>query len=507
MSGEAKNGGTEGQTITGNSGHMKRTLQTRHLSMIALGGSIGTGMMIASGSAISTAGPGGALVAYSMMGIMVYFLMTSLGEMATYIPLTGSFATYCTKFVDPALGFAMGWNYWLNWVITIAVDAVTSGVIIQFWWPQFPEWIFSGFVLLVIFLINYLSVRSYGETEYWLSIIKVVTIIVFLIVGFMIIFGIMGGQGPIGLKNFHYKKAPFVGGFPSILTVFLVAGMSFQGTELVGITAGESATPEKSVPKAIHSTFWRILLFYILSIFVMACILPYTDKNLLSSNVQDVAMSPFTIVFKRAGLAAAASVMNAVILTAVISSANSGLYASTRMLFSQAREGYAWRGFGYVNKRGIPIYALLGTMAVSLAIYLLHFVSANAYNYLIDASGLSGFIAWLGIAMAHYRFRWAFVAQGHQLSELKYHATMFPFGPIFAFVFCMIVIVGQNIPAFIHLDWDNILITYMAVPIFLILFCYYKFRYKTHLLSLQEADLSRSSRGEKYITADGKEIK
>lgn len=143
MSGEAKNGGTEGQTITGNSGHMKRTLQTRHLSMIALGGSIGTGMMIASGSAISTAGPGGALVAYSMMGIMVYFLMTSLGEMATYIPLTGSFATYCTKFVDPALGFAMGWNYWLNWVITIAVDAVTSGVIIQFWWPSFP----SGFLV------------------------------------------------------------------------------------------------------------------------------------------------------------------------------------------------------------------------------------------------------------------------------------------------------------------------------------------------------------------------
>ena len=503
MSGEAKNGGTEGQTITGNSGHMKRTLQTRHLSMIALGGSIGTGMMIASGSAISTAGPGGALVAYSMMGIMVYFLMTSLGEMATYIPLTGSFATYCTKFVDPALGFAMGWNYWLNWVIT--VDAVTSGVIIQFWWPRFPEWIFSGFVLLVIFLINYLSVRSYGETEYWLSIIKVVTIIVFLIVGFMIIFGIMGGQGPIGLKNFHYKKAPFVGGFPSILTVFLVAGMSFQGTELVGITAGESATPEKSVPKAIHSTFWRILLFYILSIFVMACILPYTDKNLLSSNVQDVAMSPFTIVFKRAGLAAAASVMNAVILTAVISSANSGLYASTRMLFSQAREGYAWKIFGYVNKRGIPIYALLGTMVVSCLAYLTQFIGPEAYNYLIGASGLCGFIAWLGIAVSHLRFRRAFIAQGHQVGELKYHATLFPFGPIFALILCVVVMCGQNIDAFIKMDWSNIAITYMAVPLFLILFIYYKVRYKTHLIPLKDVDLSRSNNSESFVSESEKE--
>lgn len=484
MSGETKTSETANP-----GGHMQRTLKTRHLSMIALGGSIGTGMLIASGSAISTAGPGGALVAYALMGVMVYFLMTSLGEMATYIPITGSFATYCTEFVDPALGFAMGWNYWLNWVITIAVDAVTSGVIVQFWWPKFPSWIFSVFVLIVIFLINYLSVRSYGETEYWLSIIKVVTISVFLVVGFLIIFGIMGGQGPVGLKNFHYKDAPFVGGLPTILSVFLVAGMSFQGTELVGITAGESATPEKSVPKAIHSTFWRILLFYILSIFVMACILPYTDKNLLSSNVQDVAMSPFTIVFKRAGLAAAASVMNAVILTAVISSANSGLYAATRMMFSQAREGNAWRGFGYVNKRGIPIYALIGTMVVSLAIFMLYFANKSAYNYLINASGLSGFIAWLGIAISHYRFRKAFIAQGHQLSELKYKAALFPFGPIFAFVFCVIVIVGQNIPAFIHLDWANILITYMSVPIFLVLFVYYKLRHKTHLLSLQEVKL------------------
>lgn len=483
---------TEGETH-----HMKRSLQTRHLTMIALGGCIGTGLFIASGSAISTAGPGGALVAYSIMGIMVFFLMTSLGEMATYLPLTGSFAAYSTKFVDPALGFAMGWNYWFNWAITIAVDISTAGVVMNYWLPDVPRWIFSLAVFVIIIIINWVSVRSYGETEYWLSLIKVVTIIIFLIVGISMILGIMNGK-PIGLRYFHYKDAPFVGGVAGIVNVFLVAGFSFQGTELVGVTAGESATPETSVPKAIHSTFWRILLFYILAIFVIACILPYTDKNLLNQNVQDVTMSPFTIVFKRAGLSAAASIMNAVILTAVISAANSGLYASTRMLYSQAKEGYGPKIFGYVGKRGIPVYALIGTIVVAGLAFLTQFIGPQAYNYLIGASGLCGFIAWLGIAISHWRFRRAFIAQGHKVSELKYHAALFPFGPIFAFVLCLIVTFGQNINAFIKLDWQNIAVTYMGIPLFLILFFYYKIKYHTHLIPLKEVDLRQQTKGETY---------
>jgi lysine-specific permease len=216
-------------------------------------------------------------------------------------------------------------------------------------------------------------------------------------------------------------------------------------------------------------------------------------------------MSPFTIVFKRAGMAAAASVMNAVILTAVISAANSGLYASTRMLFSQAREGYAWKIFGYVNKRGIPIYALLGTMVVSCLAYLTQFIGPEAYNYLIGASGLCGFIAWLGIAVSHLRFRRAFIAQGHQVGELKYHATLFPFGPIFALILCVVVMCGQNIDAFIKMDWSNIAITYMAVPLFLILFIYYKVRYKTHLIPLKDVDLSRSNNSESFVPESEKE--
>lgn len=469
---------------------VKRSLQTRHLTMIALGGSIGTGLFIASGSAITTAGPGGSLVAYLAMGLMVYFLMTSLAEMATHDPLSGSFAAYANKYVGHSLGFAMGWNYWLNCTITVPVEATTIGIVMNFWLPQVPSWIFGLITFFLIFFINFISVRSYGETEFWLAMVKIVSVILFLIVGVAVILGIMGGHQAIGLKNFTYKKAPFVNGFGGILSVFVVAGFSFQGTEMVGIAAGESNNPEKSIPKAIHSTFWRIIIFYILTIFIIACILPYTNKNLLNANVQDIVTSPFTLIFKRVGLAAAASVMNAVILVAVLSSANSWLYGSTRMLYSQAREGYAWKIFGKANDRGIPIFALMGTMFVSLIIWSTQFFDAKAYNYMIDASGLSGFLAWLGIAIAHFRFRRAFIKQGHDLSELKYQSKFFPFGPIFAFALCLIVIVGQNVDAFVTFDWKSIIVTYLSIIIFLILFFYYKIRHHTHLINLEDIDLS-----------------
>ncbi len=468
---------------------VKRLLKTRHLSMIALGGSIGTGLFVASGSAISTAGPGGSLVAYIGIGVMVFFLMTSLGEMATFLPVTGSFATYARRFVDPALGFAMGWNYWFNWAITLAVDISTVGLVLKFWFPNVPGWTFSLAALLIIFLINALSVGSFGETEYWMSLIKVVTVVIFLVVGFLTIFGIMSGRATY-LENFVYKKAPFVGGVPSILAVFVVAGFSFQGTELIGITAGESETPEKSIPKAIKQVFWRILLFYILSIFVIAALIPYTSPNLLGSSASDVTISPFTLVFRRAGLASAAGVMNAVILTAVLSAANSGMYASARMLFSLGVTGDAPKIFKRVNSRGIPMPALLGTTAIGLLTFFTSIFGDRIYNFLVSASGLSGFIAWVGIAISHYRFRRAFKVQGHDLSELRYHAKWFPFGPILALILCILVIVGQDMHSFAAFDWQAIFFSYMSVPLFLILFIYYKIKYKTKLIPLDEVDLA-----------------
>lgn len=472
-------------------GQVKRGLKSRHVSMIALGGSIGTGLFVASGSTISQAGPMGALTAYFFMGLMVYFLMTSLGEMATNMPISGSFAAYSSKYVDPALGFAMGWNYWFNWAITVAVDISTAALVMRFWLPNVPEWIWSSIALVLIFIINALSVRAFGETEFWMSLIKVVTIVIFLAVGCLTIFGIMGGHF-IGMRNFTIKQAPFVGGFPAILSVFVVAGFSFQGTELVGITAGESQDPQHSVPKAINEVFWRIILFYILTIFVIGAIIPYTNHALLGSSTTDIAISPFTLVFQRAGLAAAASVMNAVILSSVISSANSGMYASTRMLYSLSNSGYAPKKLGQTASNGIPYYSLLVTTVVSLLTFISSIAGPQLYMWLVAASGLTGFIAWFGIAISHYRFRRAFVKQGHSLSELKYHAKLFPFGPLLCLILCILVIVGQNPTAFLHFDWKQILVTYISVPLVLVLYFGYKWKNHTKIIPLEKVDVSPS---------------
>ena len=468
---------------------VQRNLKTRHVTMIALGGCIGTGLFMTSGSTIAKAGPGGALVAYAAMGLMVYFLMTSLGELATHLPTSGSFAAYNARYVDPALGFAMGWNYWLNWAITVAVDISTAALLIQYWLPHTPGWIWSLLVLVVIFLINALTVSTFGETEFWLSLIKVVTVIVFLVIGLAMICGIMF-RPAAGLGNFTYKDAPFVGGFPAILNVFLIAGFSFQGTELIGVTAGESENPGKAVPKAINDVFWRILLFYILSIFVIAALIPYTSPNLLSSAQGDIAMSPFTLVFQRAGLASAASVMNAIILTSVLSSANSGVYASTRMLYALAKDHYAPAFFGHTTRHGIPMASLVATLVVSLATFAASIFGQRIYMWLVAASGLTGFIVWIGIALSHYRFRRAWVVQGHRVEELRYHAKLFPLGPILALILCVIVIGGQNIEAFVNWNWQEIGVTYISVPLVLALYLGYKIRYHTRIVPLETMDLS-----------------
>lgn len=470
---------------------VKRQLKTRHLSMIAIGGSIGTGLFVASGSAISTAGPGGALVAYVGIGLMVFFLMTSLGEMATYLPVSGSFSTYATRFVDPAFGFAMGWNYWFNWAITLAVDVSTAALIMRFWVPQIPGWVFSVFFLLIIFALNALTVKAFGEAEYWFSIIKVITVIAFIIIGILTIFGILGGHY-YGLSNFTYKEAPFVGGVPAILAMFVIAGFSFQGTELIGITAGESKTPEKSIPKAIKTIFWRILLFYILAIAIIAAIIPYTSPDLLGGSETNVAMSPFTLIFKNAGLAMAAGVMNAIILTSVLSAGNSGMYASTRMLMAMGQSGQAPRRMGRVNKRGIPMNALIFTGIVAGLALLTSILGPQVYLYLVAASGLTGFIAWIGIAVSHYRFRRAYKLQGHSLDELKYKAKWFPVGPILALVLCILVIVGQDLASFAKWDIQAILVTYMSIPLFLFCYFFYKIKHKTKLIPLEQVDLEKT---------------
>ncbi|KAA8324419.1 amino acid permease [Leuconostoc carnosum] len=470
---------------------IKRNLKTRHVSMIALGGSIGTGLFVASGATVAQAGPLGAIVAYLAIGVMVYFLMTSLGEMATYAPTSGSFSDYAGKYVDPALGFAMGWNYWFNWAITLAVDIVAVGLVTKFWFPNTPGWIFSSIALVLIFLINLFSVGAFGETEFWLSMIKVITIIAFLIIGIATIFGVIHSNIDV-MKNLSVGNHGFVGGPQAILSVFVVAGFSFQGTELIGITAGEAKDPDKSVPKAINQVFWRILLFYILAIFVISALVYYQDSRLLSSSTENIAVSPFTIVFKNAGIAFAASLMNAVILTSIVSSANSGSYASTRMLYAMARKGDAPKIFSRLSTRGVPVFALILTTLIGLLAFISNTKGGSvAYTWLVNASGLTGFIAWVGIAISHYRFRRAYVAQGKDLNDLKYKAKWFPFGPIFALIISIGVIIGQDPASFTHLNLEKIAITYLSVPLFIVLFVWYKITHKTKMIKLEDVDLEQ----------------
>ncbi len=473
--------------------HLSRKLKTRHLSMIAIGGTIGTGLFLASGATIATAGPGGALAAYLIAGIMVYFLMTSLGEMSAYIPITGSFSTYTSRFVDPALGFAIGWNYWYNNAIIVALELSASSLIMKYWLPDVPGIIWSAIFLALIFGLNILSVKGYGESEFWFSIIKVATIIIFIVIGLLMIFGIMNGHTG-GFENFTKGEAPFKGGFLSIISVFMIVGFAFQGTELVGIAAGESENPGRDMPKAIKQIFWRILLFYVLAIFVIGCLVNYNDPQLLSSDLENVAVSPFTLVFKHAGLAFAAALMNTVILTSVLSAGNSAMYAATRVLWVLAKEGKAPAFLKKVNKGGIPTNALYLSTFIGMACFLTSlFGDGTVYSWLLNASGLAGFLSWLGISITHYRFRKAFVAQGRDFKDLPYVSKWYPFGPILATVLCLVAILGQNYGAFFgpKIDWYGIMVSYIGLPLFFLAYLGYKMAKKTKMVDLNEADFSQ----------------
>ncbi|WP_176603473.1 amino acid permease [Candidatus Regiella insecticola] len=470
---------------------LRRQLKSRHLAMIAIGGSIGTGLFVASGATVAQAGPGGALLSYALIGLMVYFLMTSLGELAAFMPVSGSFSTYGAKYVEEGFGFALGWNYWYNWAVTIAVDLVAAQLVMDYWFPDVPGWTWSALFLGLIFLLNYISVKGFGESEYWFSLIKVATVIVFIIVGVMMITGIMKGGESAGWHNWGIGDAPFVGGFSAMIGVAMIVGFSFQGTELIGIAAGESKDPGKNIPQAVRKVFWRILLFYIFAILIISLIIPYNDPNLLRNDVTDISLSPFTLVFKNAGLLSAAAVMNAVILTAVLSAGNSGMYASTRMLFTLAKEGKAPQIFARLSKNGVPRNALyVTTAAAGLCFLSSMFGNKSVYLWLLNTSGMTGFIAWLGIAVSHYRFRKGYIAQGRDINALPYRSALFPIGPIFAFVLCLIITLGQNYQAFLadQIDWYAVIATYIGIPLFLTIWFGYKLTKRTRMVKYHEME-------------------
>ncbi|KAF9360043.1 hypothetical protein BGX26_010693 [Mortierella sp. AD094] len=474
---------------------LQRNLQARHLTMISLGGTIGTGLFLASGSSIATAGPGYAQVAYTLIGTMVFCFMSSLGEMATYLPISGSINAYGTRLCDPAFGFMLGWVYWFSWSITLATELVASSLIISFWisTDQCPGWVWAMVFVVVLTGLNLTSVKAYGETEYWLSLIKVLAVIVFIIVGFLYIGGAVGtpieGAPKPGPEVFDLD--PFHGGFFALFSIFLNAGFSFQGAELVGIAAGETKNPRKNVPRAIRQVFWRILMFYVLTILIIGMCIPYNDEDLANS-AGDVKSSPFTRVFVQAGIKVGADIMNAVILVAVLSAGNSGLYASSRALHTLSKEGNAPKFFGYVNRYGVPIWCVLATALVGCLAFIVSLPQVGqgqAYNWLLSLSSTTGFISWLGIAVCHIRFRKAYIAQGRSLNDLPFVSRLYPFGPIYTIFICAVILLGQGYTAFNPFDIKAFLSAYVTLPFVLILYFGKKFWSKTRILKLVDVDL------------------
>ncbi|KAG0249640.1 hypothetical protein BG011_009054 [Mortierella polycephala] len=460
-----------------------------------LGGTIGTGLFLASGSSIAIAGPGYAQVAYSLIGTMVFCFMSSLGEMATYLPITGSINAYGTRFFDPALGFMLGWVYWFSWSVTLATELVASSVIISYWISidQCPGWVWALVFIVILTSLNLISVKAYGEVEYWLSLIKVLAVIVFIIVGFLYIGGVIGTPIPGAPKPGPavFNMSPFNGGFVNLFNIFLNAGFSFQGAELVGIAAGETKNPRKNVPRAIKQVFWRILMFYVLTILIIGMTIPYNDPA-LANEKGDILASPFTRVFVQAGISIGGDIMNAVILVAVLSAGNSGLYASSRALHTLSQEGNAPKFFGYVNRRGVPVYCVMATSLVGCLAFIVSLPQigqGQAYSWLLALASTTGFIAWLGIAFCHIRFRMAYKAQGRPLKDLPFVSNLYPFGPIYTIVICLVILFGQGYTAFAPFSIKMFLSAYVTLPFIVILYFGNKFWRKTRILKLKDVDL------------------
>ncbi|KAJ1721707.1 hypothetical protein LPJ53_003807 [Coemansia erecta] len=473
---------------------LTRGLSQRCISFIALGGVIGSGLFLGSGTALST-GPGSALVAYSVVSVIIYFTMTSLGELATYLPIPGSFNAYGSRFVDPAFGFALSWNYWLNWVSTVANEAGAVAIPISYWLPDVHFAVWGVSLLAVVFVINAVTVRGYGEAEFWFALIKILAICMFIVVGILVASGAVGGRR-YGFSLWHYGEAPFVGGFGGVLNTFIQAGFSMQGSELVGVVAAESRAPARLIPRATRQIIIRLALFFVLSIFLMGLVIPYDDPRLISEDSDSGTSSPFTIVLLKAGIQPAAHIMNAVLVTSSVSACSSGLYAACRTVHMMAVQGQAPKLMGRTTKQGVPLYALLFCTLTTLGLWAFNFVGQGVvFVFLSGISGVAGYLAWASICVVHIRFRMAWKRQGRDLCELKYRAPLYPFGPVFCFVLICVVIFGQAYPSFENgFDSTTFFSSFIELPLFALFWGVWKWWRRTSVVSLDNIDLDTGAR-------------
>ncbi|MGG3123089.1 amino acid permease [Priestia megaterium] len=439
---------------------LQRTMKSRHLFMIALGGVIGTGLFLGSGITISQAGPMGAILAYLLGGFLMYLVMLCMGELAVAMPVSGSFQSYATKYLGPSTGFMIGWLYWFSWANTVGLEFTSAGLLMQRWFPHIPIWAWCLIFGVVTFSINALSARSYAETEFWFSSIKVTAIVLFITIGGAAVFGLIdlqGNQPAPFISNFITSEGLFPNGILSVLFTLVLVNFSFQGTELVGIAAGESENPGETLPRSIRNVVWRTLFFFVLAMFILVAILPYQTAGVLES--------PFVSVLDKIGIPYAADIMNFVILTAILSVANSGLYAASRMMWSLSRSGMGPARLTKLSKKGVPINALLATIVISGGSLITSVVAAETvYLWLISISGMVTIVVWMSICASQFFFRRKFIAQGGDLKELKFKTPLYPIVPILGFgLYGLILISLIFIP-------DQRIGLYCGIP--LIIFCY-----------------------------------
>ncbi|KAL7413890.1 amino-acid permease inda1 [Mrakia frigida] len=425
---------------------LQKKMKPRHLQMIAVGGSIGTGLFVGTGSALRNGGPAGVLIAWSLIGLMLINVTQALGEMAILYPVSGGFYTLTERMVDSSFAFAMGWNYVFQWAVVLPLEITVAGTTVQYWTGEsvpIGAWITIFFAVIVIAAM--FGTLGFAEEEFWSSCLKLSVVIIFIITGIICI----SGGGPARGAYSEYtggakwqNPGGFANGFKGVCAVFVTAAFSFAGTELVGLAASETPNPRESMPGAVKGTFWRITIIYISSLTIIGLMIPYTEPRLLGGS--GAAASPFVIAMLDAGLNGMDHLINATICISVLSIGLSCVYAGSRTLTALAETGYAPKMFTYVDRAGRPLYSVLFILAFAPIAYVnVADVGSTVFDWLLALSGLSTLFTWGAICMTHIRFRAAWKAQGHSVRELPFKALGGVYGSWFGVILIVLVIVAQ----------------------------------------------------------------
>lgn len=405
---------------------LKHGLTSRHILMIALGSAIGTGFFFGSGGSIKLAGPA-ILLSYSIGGIMMYIIVRALGEMAVAEPSSGSFSYYAYKYIGNYAGFVSGWNYWFNYIIVCMLELTATGIFMDYWFPQSVHWIITLVVIVLFTGINLLNVRMFGEFEFWFAGIKVTTVICLVLFGLYILgFSNNHQQSVSNVNNLWQNGGFFANGLQGFLFSFVVVVFSFGGTELVGITAAEAENPKKTIPMAINGIIIRILLFYIATLAIIMCLYPW--------NKIDSHISPFVDVFQQIGIAKAASLMNLVAITAALSSLNSGIYGTARMVYNLGLQGNAPQAMTKVSVKGSPTNAIVfSIICIGLTVFLNYLYPKQIFNVLLSIATIAAIINWITILVTHINFKRKFTGVS------DYPIFLYPLSSLIAIIFLVMV--------------------------------------------------------------------